>query len=134
MPEHIDFDIAYRYSLFSVGITVPVIISLGEKTAEFDAKVDTGSTYSVFQRLHGEFLGLEIESGLPIKIGTPTGSFAAYGHQVLVSVLDFQVISTVYFAESEYFDRNILGRIGWLDRVKLGLIDSEGLLYLSPYE
>lgn len=66
-------------------------------------------------------------------IGTATGAFRAYGHEVEMETLGINVVSTVYFAESEFFDRNVLGRIGWLDRVKLGLIDSESLLYLSPY-
>ena len=49
------------------------------------------------------------------------------------SVLGIETVSTVYFAESDYFDRNVLGRIGWLDRVKLGLIEQEGKLFLSEY-
>lgn len=44
-----------------------------------------------------------------------------------------ETVSIVYFAESEYFDRNVLGRIGWLDKVKLGLIEQEGKLFLSEY-
>jgi len=34
---------------------------------------------------------------------------------------------------SNYFDCKVLGRIGWLNRVKLGLIDQEGKLFLSEY-
>lgn len=44
-----------------------------------------------------------------------------------------ETVSIVYFAESDYFDPNVLGRIGWLDRVKLGLIEQEGKLFLSEY-
>jgi len=74
-----------------------------------------------------------IEAGTPIEIGTATGSFRAYGHELTLTVLGIETVSTVYFAESEYFDRNVLGRIGWLDRVKLGLIEQEGKLFLSKY-
>jgi hypothetical protein len=41
--------------------------------------------------------------------------------------------ATVYFIAEEGIKRNILGRTGWLDRVKLGLIEYEGKLFLSPY-
>ncbi len=92
------------------------------------------STYCVFERHHGEGLNLEIESGMPIQIGTATGDFRAYGHELTLTVLGIENISTVYFAESDYFDRNVLGRIGWLDRVKLGLIEREGKLFLSEYD
>jgi hypothetical protein len=47
--------------------------------------------------------------------------------------LEIEFHTRVYFAESEYFTRSVLGRKGWLDRVKLGLIDYEGKLLLSAY-
>ena len=30
--------------------------------------------------------------------------------------------------------KNVLGRAGWLDRVRLGLVDHDSILYLAPYE
>ena len=119
--------------MFDVGITVPVNLFYAEKDVEFDAKIDTGSTFCVFQRLHGELLGLEIENGIFADIGTAAGNFYAFGHELTLSVFDIETVATVYFAESEFFDRNVLGRIGWLDRVKLGLIEQEGKLFLSKY-
>ncbi len=38
---------------------------------------------------------------------------------------------TVYFAKDYAFNRNILGRIGFLNRVLIGLNDYAGKLYLS---
>lgn len=67
-------------------------------------------------------------------IGTATGSFRAFGHELTLTVMEIETVSTVYFAESDEFDRNVLGRIGWLDRLKLGLIEPEGKLYLSLYK
>ncbi|CAN5159180.1 hypothetical protein BH20ACI1_BH20ACI1_19510 [soil metagenome] len=134
MAETIEFEKTYLYSMFDTGITVSVNLRYADKDVEFDAKIDTGSTFCVFQKLHGELLGLEIEKGIPADIGTATGSFRAFGHELTLTVLGIETVSTVYFAESEFFDRNVLGRIGWLDRVKLGLIDREGKLFLSEYK
>jgi hypothetical protein len=64
---------------------------------------------------------------------TAAGNFEAYGHELTISVLDIETCSKVYFAKEESFTRNVLGRQGWLDRVKLGLIDYEGKLLLSEY-
>jgi len=133
MAEILEFDILHQYSLFDVGVTVDLILQSGNLKVEVVAKIDTGSTYCIFERHHGEGLGLEIETGTPLDIGTATGSFRAYGHELTLTVLGIETVSTVYFAESNYFDRNVLGRIGWLDRVKLGLIEQEGKLYLSKY-
>lgn len=133
MPETLEFDIIHNYSLYDIGITVDLILQSGNLKVDVVARIDTGSTYCVFERHHGEGLDLEIETGIPIEIGTATGSFKAFGHLLTLSVLGIETVSTVYFAESDYFDRNVLGRIGWLDRVKLGLIEQEGKLFLSEF-
>ena len=119
--------------MFEIGITVSVNLLCGEKDVVFDAKIDTGSTFCIFQRLHGELLGLKIEDGILADINTAAGNFRAYGHELTLTVLGIENVSTVYFAESDFFDRNVLGRIGWLDRVKFGLIEREGKLFLSEY-
>ncbi len=31
-------------------------------------------------------------------------------------------------------DQNVLGRIGWLDRVRLGLVQHDHKIYLAPYD
>ena len=133
MSEIVEFDIVHNYDLKAVGIPLNVTLIYGERTSEFVAKIDTGATFCVFRRSHGELLGLEIENGTPVEIGTVTASFPAFGHELTISVLGIETVSTVYFTESDYFDRNVLGRIGWLDRVKLGLIEQEGKLFLSEY-
>jgi hypothetical protein len=134
MGESVEFDEVYDYSLFEIGITVPVSIVRGGKSEGLRAKVDTGSTFCIFRRSHGSALGLDIETGLPVNIATATDSFRAFGHELILEVLGIELVSTVYFAESEHFDRNVLGRIGFLDRVKLGLIEPDGKLYLSQYQ
>jgi len=101
---------------------------------DVEAKIDAGSTYCIFERHHGEGLDLDIEGGTPVDISTAMGSFRDYGHELTLTILGIETVSTVYFAESDYFDRNVLSRIGWLDRVKLGLIEQEGKLFLSKYQ
>jgi len=63
-----------------------------------------------------------------------TGSFITYGHQLTLSVLEIDFEAYVYFAVQERFARNVLGRIGWLDRIKVGLIYYDRQVFLSPYE
>jgi hypothetical protein len=50
-----------------------------------------------------------------------------------MEMLGLQFESVVYFFADERIDKNLLGRIGWLDRIRLGLIDHDGELYLAPY-
>lgn len=134
MTEILEFDLTYEYSLYKVGISIDATLQNGDLSVDLDARIDTGSTYCIFERHYGERLEINIEKGIPINIGTATGSFPAYGHELTLSVLGIETVSTVYFAESDSFDRNVLGRIGWLDRVKLGLIEQENKLFLSEYQ
>ena len=133
MAEDLSFDKTYFYKTLESGITVPIILRLDGTAVEFEAKVDTGAENCIFERRHGETLGLQIESGAEQIFSTATGIFVAYGHELTIGVLDIETVSTVYFAKEENYTRNVLGRQGWLDRVKLGLIDYEGKLFLSEY-
>lgn len=134
MPITLTFTEQYEYNTLLSGITVPIKILSGEDVVNFDAKIDSGSSHCIFRRKHGERLGLDIEGGEFHDFSTAVGNFSAFGHEVELLVLDIAVYSKVYFAAEEYFSRNVLGRIGWLDRVQLGLVDYEGKLYLNSYE
>lgn len=133
MPQEIVFDVLHEYDTLEIGIVVPTIPKLGGDSVDVKAKVDTGAAFCVFERVHGLRLGLEIESGTPLRMITATGAFDTFGHTINLSVLGIETEATVYFAAEESFFLNILGRQGWLDRVKLGLIDYEGRLLLSAY-
>ncbi len=124
----IEFSILHEYNTLKTGITLPVLLKYNSVEVDFEAKLDTGSSHCIFERRFGENLGLEIENGTLEKFGTATVGFYAYGHEIVLSVLEIETVSTVYFAKEESFTRNVLGRQGWLDRVKLGLIDYEGKL------
>jgi len=131
MPWHLSFSTLAEYDPGQPGISVPVILRLPRCEAPCLAKIDTGSSDCIFRRFQGELLGLDIEHGDPRDFSTATGSFRAYGHVVTLIVAGMEFDSVVYFAAHEDYNRNVLGRHGWLNRVRLGLIDYEGKLYLN---
>jgi hypothetical protein len=69
-----------------------------------------------------------------LKLETLTGSFLTFGHEVTLVTLGLAFEVMVYFAEDYGLSRNLLGRNGWLQQVRLGLCDYEEMLYLSPYD
>ena len=131
--ETLSFGAIYNYDTRQLGITVPVSLSYGEARVELHAKVDSGASACIFARGHGELLGLTIEDGEPEYFSTATGRFKAYGHSVMLSVLGYDFDCVVYFAESQSYNRDVLGRQGWLDRIRLGLVDYDGKLFMSDY-
>lgn len=133
MTHEISFEKLISYDAGLPGITVEVEIRIGSNLARLDAKVDTGSTFCVFERDIGESLGIEIESGNSKEIATVNSSFRVFGHYVSLITEGFEFDSEIFFAEEASFRRNILGRRGWLDQVIIGINDYDGKLYLSRY-
>jgi len=85
----------------------------------------------VFQRLYADLLGLDAGRGVLQRIRTATGSFAAHGHEITLTVGQFEWQAIVYFADDENFPVNVVGRRSFLDRLRVGLVDYEQLLYLK---
>ena len=116
-------------------ITVPIVLtSDANRRISLTAGLDTGSTYCIFERRYADWLGLDLEAGIPERIATATGSFHCYGHEVALWVSDLEWEAVVYFAEPEAFDINVVGRVGFLDRLQVGIVDYEQLLYLGLYD
>lgn len=134
MAHTLTFDVLHEYDPGISGITIPAVLAAGNEAIKTLAKLDTGASCCIFKREHGEALGLNIEHGVRQVIGTATIPFLSYGHNILLSALGFQFDVMVFFAADAGFPRNVLGRHGWLDRVKLALIDYEGKLYASAYD
>jgi hypothetical protein len=129
----LNFSDLIKYDTTQPRITLDVKLKFGAAEEKISAKLDTGSTDCIFARKTGESLGLQIEDGTPASIGTATGVFRAYLHQVTITFLNFEFDVYVYFAEEENFKRNILGRVGFFDQIVLGLVDYEGKLFLNRY-
>ena len=134
MNHKIEFEKLVRYDAGQPGITLSTELRMGNDSVVFEAKIDTGSTFCVFERQHGEAVGIEIETGLPDKVGTATGSFQVFGHQVTLVIEDYEFDAMIYFAAEENFGRNVLGRHGAIENLAIGIIDYNGELYLSRYD
>ena len=79
-------------------------------------------------------LGINPESGRLQRFRTATGSFAAYEHEVTLQVLGIAFSTAIFFAQDPIFTWNFLGRAGWLDRLRLAIIDYGRNFYLSAYD
>jgi hypothetical protein len=104
----ITFRIEYQYK-DERGILLPVALRYGGRETDFFARVDTGASFCIFQRLHAETVGITVESGVPARISTVTGSFLAYAHRIALGVLCIEVEATVYFSENPAMPRDVLG-------------------------
>lgn len=134
MTETLTFASRFPYDAALPSITIPTRLRLGTTSVAADAVLDTGASCCVFARELAEELGLEVEAGEPRRIGTVTGHFDTFGHTVTLQAAGITLDTIVYFAARKGFPRNVLGCRGFVDVLRLGIIDYEGLLYLSRYD
>jgi hypothetical protein len=130
----IEFTTVHSYSGDREGISVPVALKAGENSVRLAASIDTGSTYCIFRNELAGALGLDPANATLKRFRTANSSFEAFGHEVEISVLGVTAISTVYFFADASINKNVLGRVGWLDRVRLALVDHDATMYLAPYD
>ncbi|MGH9766714.1 MAG: hypothetical protein ACREAB_04700 [Blastocatellia bacterium] len=133
MPFQLEFSHRHKYEFLETGIPLEVILKYGGKEIQSAAKVDPGAQCCLFSREIGELLGIDVASGIRREFATLTGALIAFGHEVTLGTLGELFDTTVYFAEEYELPRNLLGRQGWLQLVRLAIIDYDEELYLSLY-
>ena len=134
MAHQLNFNLTHKYDSAKGGIVIPVSLILADKIIECQAKVDTGAEHCLFARSYADQLGLDVESGHQIEMGTLTTSFPAFGHVIILQTLNMAFESTVYFPHSYEIRRNLLGRNGWLHLIRLGIVAYDEIIYLSLYD
>lgn len=107
MSYQLSFAHLLTYDAGEPGITLDVVLKLSGASVSCEAKIDTGSFWCVFARAVGEQLGLDIKGGLRQLVGTVTGTFVVYLHEVNLSVAGFELDALVGIAEDENFRRNV---------------------------
>lgn len=132
--QKLEFARVYDYSREDESIVIPVVLRSGVNEVPVAASVDTGASYCVFGTEIAEALGLDLTSGIRKRFRTANSVFDAYGHEVELRVLGLATHSLIYFFADPLIDRNVLGRTGWLDRVRLGLLHHDNRIYLGHYE
>ena len=135
MPLQLQFTDVLTYSGREAGITLSVKLLSGGIECETDAKFDPGAHVCLFSREIGEFLGLDVERGVPIILGSSIspGKLYAFGHEVTLQIESISLPLMAYFSR-DYGMINFIGRQGWLPRMVVGIVDYEQRMYLALYQ
>jgi predicted aspartyl protease len=115
---HLEFTAAHSYGSEREGIVVPVLLKSGANSVRLAASVDTGATFCLFRNELADALGLDLTSTASKRFRTASGSFEAFAHDVEITVLGMTTFSTIYFFADASINKNVLGRVGWLDRFR----------------
>jgi hypothetical protein len=115
-------------------VLLPVTLRSADRVVDLVASLDTGASFCLFEGSYAALLGLDLKQGCLTRFRTANSSFEAYGHEVEIEAIGIQTYSMVYFFADESIVKNVLGRSGWLDRVRVGITHHDQLLYLSDHE
>ena len=130
----LEFARVYDYSGGEDSVVIPVVLRSGANEVQVAASVDTGASFCLFGSEIAEALGFDLTSGMRKRFRTANSSFDAYGHGVELHALGVATHSFIYFFADPMIDRNVLGRTGWLDRIRLGPIHHDNQVYLAPHD
>jgi hypothetical protein len=124
----------YSYRFLDRSIAVPIVLRSSATEIDLVATIDTGASHCIFETAYANELNLDLTSGVLKRFRTTNSTFEAFGHEVHIEVLGVLNYSLVYFFAEPSIVKNVLGHAGWLDRVRLGLVDYDSLLYLDAYD
>jgi hypothetical protein len=128
----LEFDAELRYEETSAGILVPIRLTHGDRSVELSARLDTGAADCIFDDSYAAILGLT-DSGVQRRYRTVAGSFEARGYELTIETLGLQWTAFVFFHAMGNPAHAFVGRRGWLDRVRLGIVHYEQWLLLGHY-
>ncbi len=122
----IEFDVVFNYADQEEGVEIPLALNANGRSLMTVGFVDTGCGACLFGNEIGMDLGIDIESGeFAIFKSGAGGSVPAYGHPVVIEFLGIAFESFVFFAKYQGLQRNLLGRVGFLRKLRFGLIEYE---------
>src|SRR3989344_3543160 len=97
---------------------IPLKLSSNDSTIKYEALIDSGADFSIFEADIGEYLGLSIKSGMKERFkGVQGKEFSlVYFHEIILSISNIEVITKIGFsydiAKHAY---GILGQKGFLE-------------------
>jgi hypothetical protein len=124
------FDADFAYEESAAGILIPIRLIHNDRSVELSARLDTGAADCLFDRFYAEILDLP-NVGVERNYRTITGSFHAFGHEVTIETLGLRWSALVFFHAMGNPAHSFVGRRGWLDRVRLGIVHHDRKLFLG---
>ncbi len=97
---------------------IPVAIFIGDKRLDYAALIDSGADFCIFHGEIGEYLGLDIPSGIPETFGGVQDAAVAkaFIHEVTVNVGGWNYKINIGFSyDVAKYGYGILGQRGFFD-------------------
>ncbi len=119
--SYLKFPLPRKYDFFGSSVlkpVVPVRITCGDMSLQYNALIDSGADFSIFHSEIGEALGLNISGGLKVGFGGVQKDVlaGAYLHMVTLTVGEYKFKTMAAFSNDiSKKSYGILGQRGFFD-------------------
>lgn len=108
-----------------------------KQCTQTDVYIDTGATFSLFNAIHGEEIGLNIKSGEEHNPKGIKGSVKGWIHRVdlrMVAKPSIKVQLPIIFSYDFEFPFNLLGRAGFFNQYRVLFDEVHGFVEIEEYQ
>lgn len=119
--SYFKFPLKERSDFFGTSVLKPIIpvqVTFGSKSVNYDALIDSGADFCIFDGEIGEILGLDIRMGKLQRFGgiQDTGPSEAFLHEVVLKIGGWPYKTVVGFSKDiSRMGYGILGQKGFFD-------------------
>jgi len=112
---------------------IPIGLLFNGKSIRYEALIDSGADFNIFNAEIGELLGINIRSGKEMKFSGIAGEpFPVYLHYLTLDIGGWQYeIETGFSYEISPYGFGILGQKGFFDLFRIRFILSKGVIELT---
>ena len=115
---------------------IPIDLFFNGKLIRYEALIDSGADFNIFNAEIGEILGINIRSGKKVKFSGIAGKpFEVYLHNLTLGVGGWQYkIMAGFSYEISPYGFGILGQKGFFNLFGVKFIFSKGIIEITPEE
>ena len=113
---------------------IPIGLLFNGKLIRYEALIDSGADFNIFNAEIGELLGIDIRSGKKVKFSGIAGEpFEVYLHNLTIEVggWHYKIVVGFSYGISPY-GFGILGQKGFFDLFRVKFIFSKGIIEITP--
>jgi len=113
---------------------IPIGLLLNKRLIRYEALIDSGADFNIFNAEIGELLGINIPFGKKMKFSGIAGEpFEVYLHNLTLDVGGWQYkIMAGFSYEISPYGFGILGQRGFFDLFRVKFIFSKGIVEITP--
>jgi len=113
---------------------IPIGLLYNGKFVRYEALIDSGADFNIFNAEIGELLGIDIQSGKKVKFSGIDGEpFDVFLHNLTLEIggWQYKIVAGFSYQISPY-GFGILGQKGFFDLFRIRFIFAKGIIEIAP--